>query len=174
MSTQRQPSPEAQVFASQWARSLRGLTILSLAILVVLVVLALAVGPSGNAAWIAVILIPAILVLAAVSFFTIRRYEVRPGVLLVKRLGGTTRVDLAGLESVEADPQALDDVRRTFGDGKPSLFFNTYDSPRLGKLEAFGKQEPQAVVLRFPGRTVVVTPAEPQRMVEALDRLIER
>lgn len=174
MAAHQPSSPEAQVFASPWARSLRGLTILSLAVLFVLVVLALAAGPSGNAAWIAVILIPAILVLAAVSFFTIRHYEVRPGVLLIKRLGGTTRVDLAGLESVEADPQALDDVRRTFGDGKPSLFFNTYDSPRLGKLEAFGKQEPQSVVLRFPGRTVVVTPAEPQRMVDALDRLIER
>ena len=97
MSTEQQTSPEAQVFASQWTRSLRGLTILSLVVLIGLVVLALAVGPSGNVAWIAVVLIPTILVLAAVGFFTIRRYEVRPGVLLVKRLGGTTRVDLAGL-----------------------------------------------------------------------------
>jgi len=120
MSTEQRTPPEAQVFASPWARSLRGLTILSLAILVGMVALALAVGPSDNAAWIALILIPAILVLAAVGFFTIRRYEVRPGALMVKRLGGTTRVDLAGLESVEADPQALGDVHRTFGGGKPS------------------------------------------------------
>jgi hypothetical protein len=172
MSIRHPSTPDTHVFATPWVNSLRWLTILSLLILIVLVALALAMGPTGNVAWIAVILVPAVLVLAAVSFLTIRRYEVLPQELLVKRLGWTTRVDLAGLESVQADPLALREARRTFGEGNVSLFFNTYDNPRLGRFQAFGKQERQSVVLRFPDRTVVVTPAEPQRMVEALDRLI--
>ncbi len=129
MFDRHQPSSEAHIFATPWAHSLRWLTILSLLILIGLVVLALAMGPTGNLAWVAVILVPAILVLAAVSFCTIRRYEVMPQMLLV--------------------------------------------NPRLGRFQAFGKQEPQAVVLRFRDRTVVVTPAEPQRMVEVLDQLIK-
>jgi hypothetical protein len=173
MFVRHQPSSETHVFATPWAHSLRWLTILSLLILIGLVVLALAMGPTGNLAWVAVILVPAILVLAAVSFFTIRRYEVMPQELLVKRLGWTTRVDLTGLESVQADPLALREARRTFGEGKLSQFFSTYDNPRLGRFQAFGKQEPQSVVLRFPDRTVVVTPAEPQRMIEVLDQLIK-
>jgi hypothetical protein len=173
MLARQHPSSETRIFATPWARSLRWLTILSLLILIGLVVLALVMGPTGNVAWISVILVPAILVLAAVTFLTIRRYEVLPQELLVKRLGWTTRVDLTGLESVQADPLALREARRTFGEGKLSLFFNTYDNPRLGRLQAYGKQEPQSVVLRFPDRTVVVTPAEPQRMVEVLDELIK-
>lgn len=174
MSIRYETTADVEVFSTPWARSLRGLTILSLLILVGLIVVALVAGPIGNHAWVAVILVPAILALVAVSFVTIRRYEIRPGVLQVKRLGWTTRVDLAGLESVQADPLALQEARRTFGEGKLSLFFNTYDNARLGRFHAFGNQEPQSVVLRFPERTVVVTPAEPERMVEVLERSIGR
>lgn len=173
MSDRDQSSQQAQVFATPWARTLRGLTTLSILILVGLVVLAIAMGPAGNTAWVAALLIPTILALAAASYFTIRRYEITPHALLVKRLGWTTRVDLQDLESVQADPLALSEARRAFGEGRLSLFFNTYDNPRLGRLETYGRQKSQAVVLRFPERTVVVTPSDPERMVGALDQLIK-
>ncbi len=160
------------VFDSPWSRSLRWLTTLSVLILVGLVAVALALGPFGNPAWVAVLLAPALVALVAAGFFTIRRYEIAPGELLVRRLGWTTTVDLDGLESVGTDPQAMRDARRTFGRGQVSRLFNTYVNDQLGHFQAYGKQEDHAVVLQFPRRTVVVTPAEPERMASTLDDLI--
>jgi len=160
------------VFDSPWSRSLRWLTILSLLILVGLVVVALALGPFGNAVWVSVLLAPALVALVAAGFFTIRRYEVARGELLVRRLGWTTIVDLDGLQSVDTDPQAMRDARRTFGHGRISRFFNTYVNDQLGHFQAYGKQEDHAVVLQFPRRTVVVTPDDPRRMARTLGDLI--
>jgi len=169
----RHPQTIAE-FASPWSRALRWLTVLSLLVLIVVVAAALIVGPLGNAAWVAVLLVPAVIAVIASGFFTIRRYDLTPDALLVRRLGWTTSIDLRGLERAAADPQAMRDARRTFGKGQFSRFFNTYANRRLGDFQAFGKQEPHAVVLQFPQRTVVVTPAEPDRMVETLDRLVIR
>jgi len=159
-------------FRSPWARSIWWLTLLSLAVLVGLAMVAVFAGPAGSLVWLAVILVPTVVVLAAVGFFTIRRYDLTPGHLLVRRLGGTTHVELDGLQSAVADPDAMEGARRTFGRGKMSLFFNTYENERLGDFWAFGRQDRRAVVLRYPNQVVVVTPHDPQRMVAELERII--
>ena len=81
-------------------------------------------------------------------------------------------VDLAGLERVTVDPDALSDARRTYGRGHITRFFNTYVNDRLGDFHAFGKQDPHAVVLEFPRVRVVVTPEDPQQLVETIEREI--
>jgi hypothetical protein len=168
----RQDSPILAAFASPWSRSLRWLTALSLVILAGLVAFALVVGPAGNVAWVALLLLPAAVAAALAGYFTIRRYDVTPDAILVRRLGGTTRIDLDGLQEVHADPEALRFAHRTLGTGRSRRPLDTFTSERLGEFEAFGGQASRAVVLRFPRRTVVLTPAEPERLARTLEARI--
>ena len=155
-------------FETPWQRSLGWITLASLAILVGVAVLAILAGPQRNPLWIAVVVVPALGALSAAAFFTIRRYDVTPEDLLVRRLGWTTRVGLAGLRAAEVDPEAMRGVRRTLGRGVSAGFFSTYASDRLGDFRAYGRQDEHAVVLRFDDHLVVVTPAEPERMAGTL------
>ena len=106
--------------------------------------------------------------LGAGALFTIRGYRLEGDVLLVRRLGWNSRIDLAGLQSAEADPAAMNGSIRTFGNGGFFCFAGAYWNRRLRSYRAFVTYPRRAVVLRFPRRTVVVTPEHPEEFVAKL------
>lgn len=108
------------------------------------------------------------IVLVAAALFTVRGYELDAGELRVQRLLWATRVPLAGLRRAWADPKALKGSIRLLGNGGLYSFSGLFRSGKLGRYRAFVTDWRRAVVLRFDGRTVVVTPDRPDGFLERL------
>ncbi len=113
---------------------------------------------------------PAILVGALL--FIVRGYAVTPDELAIERLLWSTRVPLAGLERVWLDPSVCRGMMRLAGNGGLFAFSGLYRSARLGRFRLFATDLRHAVVLAWPDRTVVITPAAAEAFVEHLHRLL--
>lgn len=105
------------------------------------------------------------LVILICSLFTVRGYSLAPHTLLVHRLLWRTRIDLAGLQSVTADPKAFRGAIRTCGNGGLFSFSGFYWSKHLGHFRPYVTNLQRGVVLRLPSRSVVVSPADPEAFV---------
>jgi hypothetical protein len=123
----------------------------------------------GPVLW-SVMLLPLMLV-AGTACFMIRGYSVTDGALIIHRLGWNFRMELAALLEVKADPAALKGSIRLAGNGGLFAFCGWFRNARLGVFRAFCTDTAHAVILRFPDRTVVVTPDQPEKFVSAVKEL---
>ena len=112
-------------------------------------------------------LLPIALLLGALPF-VVRRYEVREGILLIRRLWWDTRLDLSELRAGRFDPSAPRGSIRTCGNGGLFSFTGWYWSRQLGTYRAYLTDFRKAVVLDFSDRRVVVSPDDPERFVREL------
>ncbi|MFE8070911.1 PH domain-containing protein [Marinobacteraceae bacterium S3BR75-40.1] len=112
-------------------------------------------------------LLPVLLV-AMAGLFTIRGYGVDDAQLLVRRLFWQTRLSLGDLEKVEVCPGELRQSLRLFGNGGLFSFSGLFRHKKLGRFRAFVTDWDRTVVLHFPDRRLVVSPANPERFVDAL------
>ena len=110
------------------------------------------------------LLLPATL-LAALPFM-VRGYAVADRQLVIKRPGWKTVFPLEHLQSVEAVPNAMKGSIRLFGNGGLFSFTGLYRNKKLGSIRAFVNDLNRTVVLRFPERTIVVSPDDPDGFVE--------
>jgi hypothetical protein len=117
----------------------------------------------GAMPWIA--LLP-VAILAGSALFIVRGYTVTGDALLVHRLIWTTRLPLDDLESAQFKPDAMRGSIRTFGNGGLYSFTGYFRSKTLGGYQAFVTDLRRTVVLRFPSRTIVVSPSAPEAFVE--------
>lgn len=106
-------------------------------------------------------------VLVGCVFFVIRGYTVTPDAILVHRLLWKTRLPLAGLQSAQSKPLPMWPGLRIGNDGFFSCTGWCY-SRGLGFYRVFVTDDRQGVVLRYPNRTVAVSPAAPEEFVHAL------
>jgi hypothetical protein len=102
------------------------------------------------------------------ALFTIRGYALAPDSLMVHRLFWTTRLPLAGLLSARFEPGAMRWSIRICGNGGLFSFTGFFYNKLLGAYRAFVTDPRQTVVLRYPGRTVLVSPAAPEDFVQDL------
>jgi hypothetical protein len=100
--------------------------------------------------------------------FVIRGYTIAPDAIEVHRLLWRTRLLLRDLESVRCDPGAMRGSLRLFGNGGLFSFTGLYRNPTLGTYRAFVTDPSRSVILRFPARTVVLSPAEPETFAQEL------
>jgi hypothetical protein len=112
-------------------------------------------------------LLPLVIVGATASF-SVRGYTVRPGLLIVHRLGWATKIPLGGLVAAEAEPNATIGSIRIFGIGGAFAFVGRFRSSTLGNYRAYVTDPDLCVVLEFGNTTLVVTPDSPTRFVEAV------
>ena len=112
-------------------------------------------------------------VVALAGALAVRGYAVEPGAVVVLRPGWRTRLDLRGLDAVGPDPDAMRWAWRTWGVGGPFAFVGRYRSGRVGPFTAYATDRARAVVLRWPDRTVVVTPDDPAAFVAAVEAAAE-
>lgn len=117
-----------------------------------------------------VALIPPGIGLGAI-FFIVRGYAVDAHELAVARLVTTTRIPLAGLQRVWADPGVCKGARRIAGNGGMFSFTGWFENERLGRFRLFVTDFDKGVVLRFSDKTIVISPASPQAFIEHLRRL---
>lgn len=158
-----------EIFEAPWSRQLKWITALSSALLLGIPLVILARIPQAEMAWRSGMVLLPLAILATCAFFAIRGYVIDSNALLICRPGWKTRISLQGLQEVAADPKAMDGSIRVFGNGGLFCFAGLYRNSRLGRYRAFATDQARAVVLKFPGRTLVVTPGDPQKFVAALE-----
>jgi hypothetical protein len=118
----------------------------------------------GASAWVGWLLVALVI---GCALFSIRGYTVAPEELLVHRLLWSTRVPLAGLQSVRREAHRWWRGIR-IGNGGFFSFTGWRYSQGLGFYRVFVTNQPDRVVLRYPNRTVVVSPSPPEDFVREL------
>lgn len=104
-------------------------------------------------------------ILVVCALFTVRGYAIGSGELLIRRLLWTTRLPLKDLVSARFEPEAMNRSLRLLGNGGLYSFTGLFRNKTLGNYRAFVTDLNRTVVLRFPSRTVVVSPAAPEQFV---------
>lgn len=156
-------------FRAPWSRQLKWLTALTAALLIGLHLVLYHRAPAHHtipyqmAIWLPL----AILLISAL--FAIRGYAIDGQTLWILRPGWKTRIDLAQLRSSEVQPDATRAAIRVFGNGGLFGYIGLFRNRTLGRYRAFATNMANCVVLKFPDRTLVVTPDRPQQFVAALE-----
>jgi hypothetical protein len=101
-------------------------------------------------------------ILIGTIFFTIRGYQITPHFLYINRFLWQTRISLEALKSVEINPQATKGSLRLFGNGGLYSISGLFRNRTLGKYRAFITDPKKSVVLKFPIRTIVISPDSPE------------
>jgi len=83
---------------------------------------------------------------------------------------GKKEQPLAGLIAAERDPQVLKGARKVWGNSGLGAIRGSFRSKRLGKFEAFLTDTEHAVVLRWPDKVLVVSPADPEFFIYSARR----
>jgi hypothetical protein len=156
-------------FAAPWSLAVKIITVLSLALLLGASFYGAAFmnETAPLAARALVTFLPLALVLATLPFM-VRGFAITHDALLVERLGWANRFPLADMVSVAADPKAMCGSIRLCGSGGLFGFFGWFRNRTLGTYRAYGTDPQNTVVVRLRHRTILVTPADPERFVEQL------
>ncbi len=150
--------------AAPWAMSLIVISAITTALCVVVSMIILR-SEEEVSAWLAVL--PMAIVFGALPFM-VRGYSLTPEFLRVHRLLWSNRVPLAGLQSVQYDPQAIRRSMRLWGNGGLFSISGYFRTRELGTYRAFVTHPALAVVLRFKDRKVVVSPAVPADFIQQI------
>ena len=112
-----------------------------------------------------------VLTMVLSAAFMVRGYVLTDVSLIIIRLGWKTRLDLSGLTSAAVDPNAVEGSLRIFGNGGFFAFTGLFRNKKLGFYRAYATDTKRAVVLRFYGKTVVITPDDPQKFVAEINSI---
>lgn len=98
----------------------------------------------------------------------VRRYRLRDDEIVIERAWLTVRLPLAGLIAVEADREALRGAWKIMGNDGLGAYAGRFCSKKLGQFRAYVSDPDCAVVLRWPDRCLVVSPAQPGEFIDAM------
>lgn len=158
-----------EVFKAPWAVSLIVITAVISLLLVGISLTGILTG-SRSGVIIVMIVIP-LLILFISALFSVRGYRLVDSTLYIQRLGWDSKIDLQNLTTADVDPQAMKNSRRTWGNGGLFSFSGWFYNPTIGTYQAYATDPQQAVILRFPERTIVLTPDQPESFVS---KVLER
>lgn len=88
----------------------------------------------------------------------ISHFRIEDSVLIL----GRKRYPMAGLVDVSRDPEVLRRAVKLYGNGGIGSIRGKFRSKRLGTFYAFLTDTPTAVILKWPDKTVAVSPADPE------------
>lgn len=152
-------------FRAPWSKELRAATGISLVVLVLVVTAVIfARARSSLLATVLLIGLPSLLIVATLAS-RVRGYILTEDVITVRRGGWSTRLPLAGLRSVTGDAEAMRGSIRVFGNGGLFSFTGEFWNRKLGRYRALATDPSRAVILRYPKRTIVITPHDPQHFI---------
>lgn len=152
-------------FRAPWSRTVRNATVLSLFILA-LPMLAAIFAPTRPPLLAVVVLVAVPPLIVAQTFAArVRGYTLTEEAIIVRRGLWDMRLPLAGLRSVTGDVDAMSGSVRVFGNGGLFSITGRFWNRKLGWYRAFATDQSRAVVLRYPDRTIVITPHDPQHFI---------
>jgi len=105
------------------------------------------------------------------ALFAVTGYAVDEAGLHIERPLFATRVSLDGLQRLWSGPEACQGSLRLFGNGGLYSFTGLFRNRTLGTYRLFGTDLRRAVVLQWPARVVVITPADPAAFIAHLQQL---
>lgn len=160
-------------FRAPWSAQLRATTITYTGLLLSVVLVGVFASAQMPLAAAAAVIGSPLAVLAVSLFFRVRGYVLTEEAIVVKRGGWDTRLPLAGLRSVAGDAQAMQRSIRVFGNGGLFSFAGVFWNRKLRRYRAFATDPSRAVVLRYPKRTIVITPHDPQHFITRAGTLLK-
>jgi hypothetical protein len=98
----------------------------------------------------------------------VHRYRLLGDELLVERAWQTKRFPLAGLIAAESDCEALRGAWKLWGNDGLGAYAGRFRSKKLGNFRAYVSDPNCAVLLRWPDRCLVVSPAQPGEFTDAV------
>ena len=117
--------------------------------------------------WPSLLIGPAII--AAVWYGAlIRRYRLLGDEIVIERRWLTVHLPLAGLTVVETDREALRGAWKLWGNDGLGAYAGRFRSRKLRNFRAYVSDPDCAVVLRWPDRCLVVSPAQPGEFIDAV------
>ena len=165
--------------AAPWPTYLKAISLVATVVLVGMGYVLLAKIPHGTRVPFAetfgtvMAFVPPLIALVA-ALFVVVAYDVDGTELGVQRLLWSTRVPLTGITAAWHDPNAMKCSLRLFGNGGLYSITGLFRSKALGNYRAYVTDPGRAVVLRLPGRTVVVSPGDPGAFLDQLRTLFPR
>ncbi|WP_444888583.1 PH domain-containing protein [Microbulbifer sp. JMSA008] len=160
------------VFQAPWSRQLKIISALSAFLLLAIPFVLIAKSQqSPSLLYSVAIALPAVILLLG-AVFAIRGYTLANDCLQILRPGWRTSISLEGLQEVKVDPTAMQGSVRIFGNSGLFGYIGLFQNQQLGRYRAFVTDQEKAVVLYFPGKTLVITPDKPERMAELLRQRI--
>lgn len=162
-------------FSAPWGRKVILLTILTSSLLLVLPAVQFIILRASHARamsiWVLLTMLvvpPAVLL--GCAFFMIRGYTLDAGRLITRRLLWSNTMDLGDLEAVYHDPVATNSSRKIWGNDGLFAMSGLFQNETLGRYRALVTDPKRAVVLKFPNRTVVVTPDDPGKFIREIQK----
>jgi hypothetical protein len=122
--------------------------------------------------WLSVAAVGGGLAFLVVVWFTarIRGYRLAAAELQVHRPLLIVRFPLEGLQEAVPDRDALRGARKIVGNDGLGAISGRYRSKRLGRFQAYLTDREHAVVLRWPDRSLVVSPDQTAWFIETVRR----
>jgi len=152
-------------FRAPWGRPLRLATGLSIAVLMgVAASGALILERAPLSVSLLMIALPLVILLASL-LCRVRGYVLDEDAIVVRRTAWQTVLPLKDLKSVAGDATAMHGSLRLFANGGIFSFTGEFWNRKLGRYRALATDPERAVVLRYPGRTIVITPHDPQQFI---------
>ena len=152
-------------FRAPWGHTVRARTTVAL-VLFAVIMLSAALAPMDVPRLFRMVLIvvPPLIVAAAFAG-RVRGYTLTENAITVHRGIGKTRLPLAGLRSVRGEVDAMRGAIRVTGNDGFFSITGRFWNRTLGWHRAFATDLSRAVVLRYPDRTIVITPHDPQHFI---------
>jgi len=151
-------------FRAPWSKPLRIVTAVTTAILLTTSLLVMLLGQKDSAVTVLIGVVPLLLLAIAIPC-GIRGYVLTDQSIIVRRVGWRTCLPLSDLQSVSGDANAMRGSLRLLGNGGLFSFSGEFWNRSLGRYRALATDPSRAVVLRYPGRTIVITPHDPQQFI---------
>ncbi|MES2475810.1 MAG: PH domain-containing protein [Verrucomicrobiota bacterium] len=159
-----------KIYQAPWGKTLKVLSLV-MVLLAVAMLFGASFLPGGTLGWrIGTRFGLAAVVLACLPFMVLG-YEITADAILIRRPLWKTRLELKGLISAVAVPNAMEKCLRTCGNGGMFSFTGWFWNNSLGTFSAYVTDHERTVVLRFEKRTVVVSPDRPEDFVRELTAL---
>ena len=108
--------------------------------------------------------------LFASMLLKIRGYEVTPSHVLVKYGFSGTKIPIADIQDVSAQPNALRGSSRDAANGGLWSFLGRFSSPELGQVRAYVSDLRNTVVINLAEHNVVLSPDDPAGFVAAVKK----
>lgn len=150
-------------YPAKWSRSLWVISIAATLICWVVAAVGFRTGSGGYWKMGLGLLIP-----LCAAPFAVLGYTIVPGHLLIRRLLWNTRIPLGQLEDASYEPGVMKGSIRLFGNGGLYSFTGWFRNSRMGLYRAFVTNGANTVVMKFPGKTIVVSPEAPAEFLEDL------
>lgn len=112
-------------------------------------------------------LLPTLIALVCAGL-AVKGYRLEDDNLVVERQLWASRFALADLQSVQPEPQLLDQSNSTLGNSGFFGFMGLFRHPQLGPFRALVTDPGQLLLLRFGRRSVAISPADQQRFLALL------